>query len=263
MILDKQAVPRDGQRTTCLDPTANAMSVSGLSGLYNPSGTISENFRSGMLGNALGFDFVMDQNVYTFNAGSRVISGNETTTTVAWTAGSALTSTFVFTAAAGDNGLTLKAGDTFTIANVYSVNWETQQSTGLLQQFVVTADKTLATGANNIAVFPTPKVAGAGIPDGNVYVASTSATAAVVWTTGAASTASPQSLAYHKDAFTLGTADMEIPAGVGFGSRESHDGISMRILRDYDIMNDFVVCRIDVLGGFANLRPDMAVRIAG
>jgi hypothetical protein len=73
----------------------------------------------------------------------------------------------------------------------------------------------------------------------------------------------PQNLAFHQDAFTLATADLEIPNGVAFGGRETHDGISMRILRDYDIMNDFMVCRLDVLGGFANLRPEMAVRIAG
>jgi hypothetical protein len=39
------------------------------------------------------------------------------------------------------------------------------------------------------------------------------------------------------------------------------DGISMRIARQYDIVNDKVPCRIDVLYGFKTIRPEMAARI--
>jgi hypothetical protein len=37
----------------------------------------------------------------------------------------------------------------------------------------------------------------------------------------------------------------------------------MRIIRDYAIGTDEMPCRIDVLGGFANLRPELACRITG
>lgn len=254
MILDKMAVPRDNMRTVCLDPSANAMSVGALSGLFNPQGIISEQYRAGLLGNALGFDFTMDQNVYTHTAGSRAVSG-EITVQANWTSADGATIKLT------GGSATIKAGDTFTVSGVYSVNPENQQSTGILQQFVVTADKTMS-GTTTVDIFPVPKAAAAGVADANV-TALPAAGGLVVWTTGAAGTVSPQNLAFHKDAFTLGTCDLEIPSGVGFGARETFDGISMRILRDYDIMNDFMVCRIDVLGGFANLRPEMAVRIAG
>jgi hypothetical protein len=80
---------------------------------------------------------------------------------------------------------------------------------------------------------------------------------------GALSTRFPINLAYHQDAFTLGTADLEMPNGVDFAARETYDGISMRIVRAYDILNDQFPCRVDVLGGWATLRPELASRIAG
>ena len=89
--------------------------------------------------------------------------------------------------------------------------------------------------------------------NGNCSVAPTSGKA-IVWTTGATITSSPQNLAFHKEAFTLGTADMELPPDVQ-AHRETMDGISMRFLRQYDAMSDFSVYRIDVLGGFAVTRP--------
>ena len=256
-ILDINAAPRDRMRTTCIDPAANAMSVGALSGLFNPQGLISEQYKNGLLGNALGFDFVMDQNVYTLTSGTQ-LNTTAATMQATWTTGSNLS----WTVDSSDNGKTLKAGSTFTVADCYHVNPETQQNTGVLMQFVVTSDITLATGTNSIPVSPTPKVAGAGVADGNVSVAPTSGKA-ITMTSGTNAVASPQNLAFHKEAFTLATADMEIPRGLDFAARETLDGISMRVIRDYDAINDFMVCRIDVLGGFSVLRPELACRIAG
>lgn len=251
-MLDFQAAPRDNQRSIVLDPSANAASVGSLSGLFNPQGIISDQYKKGLLGNALGFDFVMDQNIYTFTAGTRAIS-SEITMQATWTSGA----TFAMTGGSA----TIKAGDTFTVASVYAVNPENQQSTGQLMQFVVTEDVTMS-GTTTVKIYPTPVVSGTGVANANVNRAPT-ASDAIVWTTGAASTVSPQNLAYHKDAFTLGTADLELPGGVDFASRESFDGISMRLVRQYDVNSDFLVTRVEVLGGFAVLRPELAVRVAG
>lgn len=251
-ILDINAAPRDMSRTVIMDPAANAASVGGLSGLFNPQGLLAEQYKSGLLGNALGFDFVMSQNVATHTAGTRAISG-EITMQATWTSGA----TFSFTGGSA----TIKAGDTFTVADCYHVNPETQQSTGVLMQWVVTEDVTMS-GTTTVNISPTPVVAGTGVANGNCSVAPTSGKA-IVWTTGAASTASPMNLAFHKEFATLGTADLELPNGLDFAARETLDGISMRILRQYDIMSDFIVARIDVLGGYSNLRPELAVRIGG
>ena len=255
-ILDINAAPRDKSRTICIDPAANAASVAGLSGLFNPQGVLSAQYKNGLMGNALGFDFVMDQNVYALTTGTQ-LNTTAATMQATWTTANA----FSWTVDASDNTKTLKAGSTFTVADCYHVNPETQQSTGVLAQWVVLADVSLATGTTAISAGPVPVVAASGVANGNCSVAPTSGKA-ITMTSGAASTASPVNLAFHKEAFVLGTADMELPPDVQ-AHRESMDGISIRFLRQYNAMSDFSVYRFDVLGGFAVTRPELAVRIAG
>ena len=69
------------------------------------------------------------------------------------------------------------------------------------------------------------------------------------------------SVVYHRDAFTFASADLVVPDGVDFARREVFDGISLRIVRDYDINNDAFPCRIDVLYGKLATRPQLACRI--
>ena len=68
-------------------------------------------------------------------------------------------------------------------------------------------------------------------------------------------------MAYHRDAFAFATADLVMPKGVDFSAREVLDGISMRIVRQYDINNDAFPCRIDVLYGYKAIRPELACRL--
>ena len=79
---------------------------------------------------------------------------------------------------------------------------------------------------------------------------------------GSASGVYAQNLAFHEDAFTLVTADLQLPPG-NMASRKVMDGISMRIWRQGDIFNDMVPTRVDVLYGWKTLRPSMACRIWG
>lgn len=70
-------------------------------------------------------------------------------------------------------------------------------------------------------------------------------------------------LAFHKDAFTMVTADLELPKGVDMADRASHAGISIRFIRDYNINNNTRGCRLDILYGFKTLRPELAVKVYG
>ena len=78
---------------------------------------------------------------------------------------------------------------------------------------------------------------------------------------GGASAVYKPSLAFHKDAFTFATADLVMPGGVDFAAREVMDGISMRIVRQYDINNDKFPARLDVLYGYKTLRAELAARL--
>ena len=64
-----------------------------------------------------------------------------------------------------------------------------------------------------------------------------------------------------KDAFGLVTVPMELPDGVDFKARQEYKGISIRIIRAYDVNNDVLPCRLDVLYGTATYYPELAVRL--
>jgi hypothetical protein len=153
---------------------------------------------------------------------------------------------------------TWKQGDIFTIASVYAVNPQTRESTGSLQQFVITAD---ATGSSTATVTVSPAI----YTPANALatVNSFPASGAVVTMLGSATTQYAQNLVYHKDAITFATADLLLPNGVDMASRQVHNGISLRVVRQYDINNDRMPCRIDVLYGFGAIRPQMAARLWG
>jgi hypothetical protein len=146
----------------------------------------------------------------------------------------------------------------FTIAGVFAVNPQTRQSTGSLQQFVVTA---AVTGTSTATLDISPPI----FTSANALatVNSFPQAAAVVTMVGSANTGYPQNLIYHKDAISFATADLLLPQGVDMASRQVHNGISLRIVRQYDINNDRLPCRIDVLYGFAAIRPVTAVRLWG
>ena len=70
-------------------------------------------------------------------------------------------------------------------------------------------------------------------------------------------------LVYHKDFATFVTADLYMPkGGMEMAAREVYDGISMRLLKGFDIINDVQVSRFDVLYGYQIVRPQMACRVA-
>lgn len=251
--LNESAAPMSPRYAT-VNPAANAGLVEGMKGLFNPTNTISRQFKNGMMGEGvLGFDEVnMSQSIKQFTTGSRNTTGTVTTTVS--TQGQA---TIDIT---GSGSQTLAAGDVFTIAGVYAVNPQTRESTGSLQQFVVTAANTASGGAyTSVAISPAIYTASNAL----ATVDSFPQASAVVTFLGAASTQYPQNLVYHKDAYTFATADLLLPQGVDMASRQVHNGISLRVVRQYDINNDRMPCRIDVLYGYSAIRPQMATRLWG
>ena len=248
-LLDEMACPREG-RFAVINPAANAALVEGTKGLFNPTGTISKQYNTGNMGSALGLPFDMSQSINNFTTGSR--TGTITVNTAVATQGQ---TTIILDATTGH---TFKQGDVFTVADCYAVNPQTRQSTGSLFQFVVLADATAAASLVTLTVAPiyTSSVALA-------TVDSFPAATKTVTFRGAASTGYPQNLILHPDAVTFATADLVLPKGIDMGSRAQADGISIRIIRDYDIGTDRLETRLDVLYGFAVQRDALACRLWG
>jgi hypothetical protein len=242
-------------RYATVNPAANAGLVEGLKGLFNPTDVISKQFKNGMMGTGvLGYDEInMSQSIANHTTGVTPTAPIVATTVSAQGATSLAIS---FTSGSP----TFKVGDVFTIAGVFAVNPQTRQSTGALQQFTVTADVSVSSGTTaTLSVSPAIFTSTHALATVNAFPA---ASAALTFLGGSA-TGYAQNLVYHKDAITFATADLLLPQGVDMASRQVHNGISMRIVRQYDINNDRMPCRIDVLYGYKVIRPAMACRIWG
>jgi len=239
------ALAPPGDRTALLSSNDSANLVDALKGLFQDDGEISRQYREGYMGRTAGFDFAESTHLSTQLRGSgngaylvndTVVSGDATVDV--------------------DTGTgTIKKGEIITFASVNSVHPETKVSTGIPQQFVVTAD--YAGGSGTLSVSPAFISSGA-----TQNIDALPADNAAITIVGTASTNYGQSLVYHKDAFTFATADLVMPKGVDWGAREVFDGISLRIVRDYDINNDRLPTRVDILYGYKTLRPQLACRLA-
>lgn len=249
------AAPEDNLRSIVIDPNAEASIVNALTTLFNPTMEISDQYKDGSMGRAIGFKWNADQNVNSYTTGAQ--GGSPQVTSIPAQGASVLV-TKGWTSAAAPR---LAVGDIFTIGAVHAVNPQSRQSTGQLQQFVVTAAFS-SDGSGNGSVSVSPSFNSTGqfqnidsLPQVNDAIT----------VLGAPSTASPMNLAYHRDAFMLGTADLPIPKGVDMASRVSDKkvGVSIRMVRAYDIVNDMFPCRLDVLYGWSTIYPQLACRIQG
>lgn len=239
-------------RYATVNPAANAGLVEGMKGLFNPTNTISRQFKNGMMGEGvLGFEEInMSQSIKQHTTGTRAATGTVTDAAVSSEGATTLTLTV-------GSGETINPGDVFTIADCYAVNPQTRETTGSLFQFVALSSSTVTTTAT-VTVAPIYSASHA-----LATVDALPGNAKAVVFVGAASTQYAQNLVYHKDAITFATADLLLPQGVDMASRQVHNGISLRIVRQYDINNDRMPCRIDVLYGYSTIRPQMGCRIWG
>lgn len=297
--LVSEAVPA-GPRRVCLDPITQAYAVDGIKGLFNPQIQISDAYRKGMINKqTAGFDWYTDQNVVSFTTGAGGGTPTLTATThtgiisTGWSQ-QGFIETEGWTAAAAAR---VKVGDIIQIAGVYPVNPQNRTRYGnTLKQFVVLppggytqnpvgtatpglqfAAATLTSGTFDASTGVYSSTAGGAlsIMIGEVAItggqfqnctAPSSTTAALTINGGAAaSTVSPQSIAYHKTAFAMASADLPLPRGVQDAARASDSdiGMSMRMVTQYTINNDALPTRVDILYGWASLYRNSAVRVLG
>ena len=223
-----------GDRSYLHNPQSVVDMLADTKGLFQDSSSISKQYKDGQLGKIAGFEHY-----------ENTLMPVHTTGTAAATTGYLVnggTTTFL-------------KGDVVTIAGVNRVHPETKANTGVLQQFVVTADS--GTSATTLAVSPAITATGgrqnvSAVPADNAAISKIGGGASADW---------QETLAFSKNAFAFATADLILPNGVDFAAREVSDGISMRIIRDYAISSDTMPCRIDVLYGYKAIRPQLAARV--
>ena len=250
--LNQFLAPKD-RRAILLSSQQNAQMVDALKGLFNHQGRIGGQYEEGEMVKAIGFGWHESESIHTH------VNGTATNGTVQTTVATNGATTLALAGLGATN--TVRAGSVFTIAGVFALHPETKAvRPGVLQQFTVVSDATAAGGNATVTVFPAIYFS----PTEQWQNVSKAPTAAdVVTWAGAPGSTVEQALAYVKDAFSVAFVDLPKPGGVDFAASHSHDGISLRIVRDYDITEDRLVNRLDVMYGFKAVRPEWACRIAG
>lgn len=251
-------------RAAILSPPSTVEFLDATKALFQASQNLGQQFREGKLLRTGGFDVYENTLLPSHTTGSLAGSPltNGTALGTSTTANSWVSQTDLSVDGATST-TTLKAGDIITLSGVYGVHPETKSNTGKLATFVVQSDVTLTTAATAYTVTVKPGlIYGSGNAFQNCALSGVANTDNLTVTrVGAASSAFGQDLFFHEDAFVFATADLEDVSKYGaWGARESMDGISMRIARQYAISSDTVPCRIDILWGFAGLYPELASR---
>lgn len=247
------ALAPGNDREMLLNTQANIDTVEAMKSLFNPNTDIAKQTRTGAMGVALGFNFDESTHLTTFTPGSEVasaVTGSSSTSTITI---SGANQTGASVTVANGSSKTLKKGDIIMLPGVNRVHPETKVDTGALQQFVVTAD--VSSSGTTINISPSIVTSG---PYQNVTASPTDS--AKIAKVGTASTPYGISLGFQQDAFAIAFADLEMPDMGGFKAREVMDGISMRILRGFDMRNNETLARVDVCYGYKTVRPELAAR---
>jgi len=246
-LLSLRSAPTDN-RKFILDPVSMARTVQNLSGLLNPATEISEQYRSGEVYNAIGFDWFEDQTVIKHTTGTYVV-GTSPTVNGASQTGTSINVTI------GASSFTV--GDIITFAGVNAVNRITKVTTGELQQFVVTS---YAGGV--LGIYPAIVPPSGGNPVQYQTVTASPANGAAINSLTLSGTVYRKNFAFIPDAVTMATADLEMPKNMQEVARERMDGVSLRMVTGFDIKSDQFITRLDVLYGYLWVRPEWAVVVA-
>lgn len=262
VVLADSAMPKGRMTSLLVNPRSEAAVLGFVSNIFNPAKTIGDQYMSGKMGEAVGFKWSMDQNVQRQTVG--LCTGSTPVITNANQTGSN-----ILTSGWTVSTTVLKAGDIVSFAGSNSVNPVSYNDTGSLRSFVITQDVT--SDAGGLATLPIS-------PDINIdttspfqtVTAAPGANARVfVYGVAAANLAnisgvsSAQNLAFHRDCITLVIVKLELPGGMEWSEEVSNPkvGISIRLVRGYDIKSNIKLTRLDVLGGVKTIRPEFGCRV--
>lgn len=262
VVLADSGMPKGRMTSLIVNPRSEAAVLGFVSNIFNPAKTISDQYLTGKMGEAVGFKWSMDQNV-----GRQLIglcAGSTPVINAANQIGNSIT-----TSGWAINTQVLNAGDIIQFQGCDSVNPVSYNDTGSLRSFVITAP--VVSNGTGVATLPLA-------PDINIDVTSPFQTCtaspingAAVYVYGVAAAnlgnisgvTSAQNLAFHRDAITLVIVKLELPGGMEWSEEVSNPkvGISIRLVRGFDIKDNQKYTRLDVLGGVKLVRPEFCARI--
>lgn len=252
--MQEYLTPQDGEQFALLNPQARAKAVSARKGLFQASSEIASQYKSGYMGEADGFTYMSNNLLPRFTTGTQT----NTSFTLATTSVNGATTV----ALTGLSGGTLIAGQVFTIASVNAVHPQTKADLGYLQEFVVTANNTaVSTAYTGVAISPTIYDATTGKSLQNVTALPVSGAVITLVGSTVASTTYGQNLCYHKDAFRMVSVPLVMPEAVELAAQETYKGVTVAVVRAFDVLKRRMVTRIDFLGGFCAVRPEWACRV--
>lgn len=253
--IDEFACPDKANRYVLLNPAAQRSAVNANKGLFQQAEKIGNQYLDGVMGRGMGFDFLSNNLLPTLTYGADVTGIAVEASVVPITNGMSTLGVDGVT-----SGATIKAGSVFTIAGVNAVHPITKADLGFLQQFVVTADVTEVSG-NSVTLAISPSIYYTANSLQNVTAAPVDETGTLTFV-GSASTGYVQNLAYHKSAYRMASVPLVLPDGTDMAAQSTSDGgFTIRVIRDYTVLTDKLIMRLDFLGGFAAVRPEWASKI--
>jgi hypothetical protein len=257
--MDQRSVPQGG-RTAVLAPSDFWALAGSQTALFSQA-INNKSYREGEIGKIGGINTMMSQNAPTFTTGpfggTPLVNGAAQGTTYDLTG--ANTQTLItdgWTAAAAAR---VVAGDVFTIAGVFDVNPITKATLPILKQFVVKANGS-SDGSGNLTLTIAPQIITSGAFQ---TVSAAPADNAALTFVGTANTNYSNSLFFDRNAFALAMVPMKKPPGAVDVSRQTKNGISVRVIPYYDGVNDVSTWRLDCIFGTKTIDPRLAVRVSG
>lgn len=225
---------------------------------YTPGAPIDAYTKS-MIPDVAGFASFRSDNLYNLAATGTVtgttVSGNQSFTPSAMTSDVPTDNRQMTLTVAGANIANIKAGDTFTIANVNSVHNVTKDDTGNLQTFRILA---VAGGGTTLTITPAIVVTG---PYQNVTTqAANSAPLTFVNTV-----TKPVNVAWVDGAVELMAGRLAFPTGQGAQvmTATSKNGIPLIMSYSFDHLKAKTTCRFTALYGTTVLQPELCGLVLG
>ena len=243
--LVEQCLPKGEQLHMFCNPIDQVQLLGDTKGLFQNSNEIAGQYVDGMMGKFGGFNWVETNMLETVTPPADVAGTVNQPTAVVNGASTLDVDAFGATDV-------VPASAIVTIAGCYAINPETKATLPHLKPFRLDSATTMVSNAGTFT-FTEPMYDNT---DSRQNVSALPADGAVVTIIGTASTAYQQNLGTHKDAFTIAFVDMDVPNGTDLASKMTHEGVTLRFVREWDFEANTWKSRFDVQYGGIDFRPE-------